>query len=160
MRFVLAFVVVLEADAWSDGVFGRCALAGLHPPWQIDTVRATGGSNRELSGFLSRSLLALSLVVALLAVLDQLDLIALGRIDECDHTTGSGLGRSIAQRIAFRGRVFSECFQIVHLESEVSDVRANVYRAALIKFTKLNFFLTAGRLQEHQLRAARRSVPA
>ena len=41
------------------------------------------------------------------------------------------------------------CFEVIDFKGQMGDVGAYVYRAALVEFTKLNFFFAAGCLQEY-----------
>ena len=68
--------------------------------------------------------------------------------------------RTIRERITFGCRFTRERFKVVHLESEMGQVRPHHYGAALVELADLDFLIAAGRLQENQLRSAPGSVPA
>src|SRR4051794_25457017 len=68
--------------------------------------------------------------------------------------------RAIRERITFFRRFPGERFKVVHLESEMSQVRPYHYRTALVELADLNFLVAPWRLEENQLRAAPGSVPA
>ena len=53
-----------------------------------------------------------------------------------------------------------ESLDVVHLESEMRQVRPDLHRTALIKFAELDFLFAPGRFQKNQLRAAAGSMPA
>src|SRR5437868_13899011 len=65
---------------------------------------------------------------------------------------------SIGQWMPFRSGVLREFLQVVHFKSEVRQIGANLYRAALIEFTNFYLLVAAGRLEKNELRTAPRCV--
>ena len=93
-------------------------------------------------------------------MLDEFDLVALGGVDEGDDAAGAGGRGAIAQRKALRRGVAGEGVEIVHLEGEMREVRADDDRAARVELAKLDEFLAARRFQKNEPGAAGRSAAA
>jgi hypothetical protein len=90
----------------------------------------------------------------LLSVLDQLDFVAFGRVDESNNASTASLGWTVGKGISFRGRMLRKCLNVVDLKCEMSDVRADVDRTAAIEFTNLDLFIASWRLEEDEFGAA------
>ena len=92
--------------------------------------------------------------------MDQLHLVALGRVEEGDDGSAAGPGRPVAQRVAFFRQLRRECRQIVDREGQVHQVGLHLHRGAVRQLAQLDFLVAVGRLQKRELRAARRGVAA
>src|SRR5690606_11640690 len=92
--------------------------------------------------------------------LDQLDLIPLRSVDEGEPAAVRLHVRSVRVGEAVLRQVLLERGKAVDLERKMREIRLNLHRAAVREGTKLDGFLAFRRLQEDQLRSARRSVPA
>ena len=57
--------------------------------------------------------------------------------------------RAVRQRISFGCRFSRELFQIVHFKGEMSQVRANHDRPALIEFANLDLLVPVRRFQKY-----------
>lgn len=96
---------------------------------------------------------------ALLApFLDQLDFVALRRVDKSDDATGAGFGWAVGEGITFGFSLFGECLDIVHLKCQMGQVGTDLDRSALAKFAELELGVTSGQPEKYQLRTARRGV--
>lgn len=62
--------------------------------------------------------------------------------------------RTIRQRVTFGRSLAREFFHVLDLEREMSQIRTNLNRTALIEFAELDFFFASGRLKKDQLRSA------
>src|SRR5205814_2180595 len=92
--------------------------------------------------------------------LDQFELVAFRRIDERNCAALAIWMRTVGKRIAFLRGLAPELLDVVHFESEVSQIGAHHDRTAFIKLADLDFFLAFRRFQENQLRAAAGSLAA
>ena len=92
--------------------------------------------------------------------LDQLNLIPLRGVNKGNAAAVRAEMRAVGILQAKPGEMPAEFLQAVHLEGEVRQIRLHVHRAARRITAQLDQLLAAGRLEEHQLRTARRFVPA
>src|SRR5436305_15251956 len=90
--------------------------------------------------------------------LDQFDLVAFRRIDERNCAALAIWMRTVGKRIAFLRGLAPELLDVVHFESEVSQIGAHHDRTAFIKLADLDLFLAVRRFQENQLRATAGSL--
>src|SRR5262245_58391216 len=97
--------------------------------------------------------------ILFLTVLDQLDLIAFGCVNEGNSTAVRRMW-SVGQWMAFCRSVFGEFVQVVDLKSQVRKVRTDNNRAAPVEFAYLNFLIAAWCFQKDEVRAAPGSVAA
>jgi len=87
-------------------------------------------------------------------VLDELDLVAFRGIDERDDRSARRLVRTVAERVAERGRVFGEGLEIIDLEGQMGKIRSDLDGPALIKFADFDQLLAARGLEENEMGAA------
>jgi capsid portal protein len=60
----------------------------------------------------------------------------------------------VRERITFRRRLLRKLIQVLHLKSQMREVRSNHNRPALVEFANLNFLVAIGRFQKNELRTA------
>ena len=83
--------------------------------------------------------------------MDQLDFVAFRRVDKCDGAVLPIRVRAIRKRITFSGGFAPELLDVVHLESQMREIRTDHDGTAFIEFADFDFFLAAGGLEENQL---------
>src|SRR5436309_978833 len=95
-----------------------------------------------------------------LGALHDFDLITFRSVDKCETAAIGLYGWTVGIFQIERGEVLTECFQAVHFESKMREVRLHLDRAAGREMAKLDQFLALRRFHEYEFRAARRFVPA
>src|SRR5437588_12452679 len=68
--------------------------------------------------------------------------------------------RAVGKRITFFRRFARERLDVVDFKGEMSEIRPDHHRPALIELTNLDFFVAARSFKKDELRAAARRVPA
>ena len=138
---------------WETVFFGMVSARHHRPP-----VPGSGG----LGPVRPRSVEGKARRRAVLAALDQLDLVALGGIDECDDRAGACACRPVAQLDAFLRHLRGKGGHVLDLKREVHQVRLHLHRRAVGQLAGSSDLLVArwACAQTRKLRAARRRVPA
>src|SRR5438477_1219690 len=93
--------------------------------------------------------------VLLLPPLDQFDFVAFRRVDKGEDGAGGGGGGAVGIFQTELVEVFAEFFEVVHLESQMRQVRLHLHRTARRETAELDLFLALRRFEEDQFRAAR-----
>ena len=97
-----------------------------------------------------------AMMISLGRPLDQLDLVALGRVDERDHRATPGLGWTIAELKALRLDLARKLREILHLKGEVHQIRLHHHRRSTGRhLANLNLLFAVRRRKKHDLRPAR-----
>jgi hypothetical protein len=86
-----------------------------------------------------------------LSVLDQLNLVPFRSVDECD-STAVGRMRPVRQPITSCRGMRGKLVQVLHFESEVSQIGADYDRSASVEFAYLNFLIAAWCFKKDELR--------
>src|SRR4029453_1729086 len=94
------------------------------------------------------------------AALNQFDLVAFRRVDESDRAAAVVGMWPVGERVAFRGRPFREFLDVIDLEGEMSQIRSDHHRTAIVEFANLDFHIASRRFQEDKLRTAARGMAA
>lgn len=95
----------------------------------------------------------------LVVILDELNFVAFGCIDEGERAVGSFCG-SIGEGIAFGCSVLREGLDVFDFECEVSEVRAESDRAAGGEATDFEEFFAVGCLEEDEFGSSGGAVAA